>query len=71
MRRHTSWIPSIMLVIRGIILLLLVMLYPRKYLIWERPITMAEAVVNPEITEWLMNRINHPNLLRNRGKISK
>jgi hypothetical protein len=33
-----------------------------KYLIWDKPITMAEAVVKPDITEWLMKRISQPSL---------
>jgi hypothetical protein len=33
-------------------------------LIWDKPITIAEAVVNPDITEWLMKRISQPSLYR-------
>jgi hypothetical protein len=31
-------------------------------LIWDKPIAIAEAVVNPDITEWLMKRISQPSL---------
>lgn len=59
---HTLSAPEIMLLTSGIILLLLVISYPKKYFAWDKAITMAEAVVKPEITEWLMNRISHPSL---------
>jgi hypothetical protein len=47
---------------RGMILLLLVMLYPRKLLACENAIIIAEADVNPEIMEWLMKWTSHPSL---------
>jgi hypothetical protein len=51
-----------MLLTRGIILLLRVILYPRKYFACDRAITIAEDVVKPEMTEWLIKRISHPSL---------
>lgn len=60
--KHTSLAPSIMLLISGIISLLRTILYPKKYFAWDNAITMAEAVVKPEMTEWLMKRISHPSL---------
>ena len=51
-----------MLLTSGTILLLRSTSYPKKYFIWDKAITMAEAVVKPEITEWLMKRRSHPSL---------
>jgi hypothetical protein len=51
-----------MLSMRGIILLLLVLLYPRKLLACEKAIIIAEADVNPELLEWLMKWTSHPSL---------
>jgi hypothetical protein len=56
-----------MLLINGTILLLRTISYPKKYFAWDSAITMAEALVKPEITEWLMKRISHPSL-QQRGK---
>lgn len=42
--------PSIILLTTGIIWLLLDTSYPRKYFACDKPITKAEAVVNPDIT---------------------
>ena len=74
--RHTPWAvnhdnlkhkctwsaPAIMLFTRGIISLLRTTLYPKKSFAWDNAIIMAEAVVKPEITEWLMKRRSHPSL---------
>lgn len=64
---HTSSIPAIILLIRGTILLVRSISYPRKYFAWDKAITIAEAVVKPEITEWLMKRIIHPSLEKKKG----
>lgn len=64
--KHTPSAPAIMLSISGKILLLRSTSYPKKYFAWDKAITMAEAVVKPEMTEWLMKRIIHPSLDRRR-----
>jgi len=47
---------------RGTILVLLVIMYPRKLLACENAIIIAEADVNPEIMEWLMKWTSHHSL---------
>jgi len=66
---HTLSAPAIILLINGIILLLLSISYPKKYFACDKPITIAEAVVKPEITEWLMKRISHPSLKKTKDMI--
>ena len=39
----------------------IVILKPRMYLIWPRPMVMAAPDMKPPMTEWERNFMSHPN----------